>query len=259
MKIVDPLNPIPKYLQITSWLKELIRTGRYKKGEKLPSEIELSKMCNVNRNTLRQAIAKLVSEGILRKEKGTGTFVVSSTPIALKHQLKQISSFSDDISEIGIKEKTRILNKSIEKSNDHIAKTLMLSPNSNVIVVHRLRTGDDIPFIYEESYLPEDMFKGILDMDLKSSMYKIMSEHFNIVLARCEQTIRAVNLKGKIADFLDLPENAAGIFMESVTFNENSLPIEVLFSYYRGDKYIFEIELGRYHIKENNMDFFVDK
>ncbi|MEE9117179.1 MAG: GntR family transcriptional regulator, partial [Calditrichia bacterium] len=78
MKIVDPLNPIPKYLQICSWLKELIQTGRYKKGEKLPSEIELSKMCQVNRNTLRQAIAVLVSEGILRKEKGTGTFVASS-------------------------------------------------------------------------------------------------------------------------------------------------------------------------------------
>lgn len=257
MKIVDPLNPIPKYLQICSWLKELIQTGRYQKGEKLPSEIELAKMCQVNRNTLRQAIAELVSEGILRKEKGTGTFVSSSTPVALKHQLKQISSFRDDLKEIGIKEKTKILSKGIESANDHIAKALMLSTNSNVIVVHRLRTGEDIPFIYEESYLPGDMFKAILDMDLKRSMYKIMSEHFNIVLTRCEQTIRAVNLKGNIARLFDLPENAAGIFMESVTFNENSIPIEVLFSYYRGDKYIFEIELGRYHIKENNMDFFV--
>ncbi|GAG08974.1 unnamed protein product, partial [marine sediment metagenome] len=30
-------------------------------------------------------------------------------------------------------------------------------------------------------------------------------------------------------------------------------PIEVLYSYYRGDKYMFEVELGRYHIKENNI------
>ena len=40
MKIVDESNPMPKYLQISGWLKELIETGRYKKGEKLPSEIE---------------------------------------------------------------------------------------------------------------------------------------------------------------------------------------------------------------------------
>ena len=165
MRIVDPLNPIPKYLQISAWLKELIHTGRYKKGEKLPSEIELSKMCNVNRNTLRQAIAELVSAGILRKEKGMGTFV-SSSNIALKHQLKRISSFRDDLSEIGIKENTRVLKKSIEDTNDHVAKTLLLSANSKAIVIRRLRAGNGIPYIYEESYLPLDMFKGILDMDL---------------------------------------------------------------------------------------------
>ena len=74
MKIVDPSNPIPKYLQISAWLKEVIQSGRYKVGERLPSEVELSQMCGVNRNTLRQAIAELTTAGILRKEKGTGTF-----------------------------------------------------------------------------------------------------------------------------------------------------------------------------------------
>jgi GntR family transcriptional regulator len=253
LKVVDPSNPIPKYLQISAWLKELIQTGRYEKGGKLPSEIELSKMCNVNRNTLRQAIGELVSVGILRKEKGMGTFVLSSKPVALKHKLNHISSFRDDLGEIGIKEKTEILKKGIEDAKDRVAKTLILGANSKVIEVRRLRTGDDIPLIYEESYLPCDMFKDILDMDLTGSMYKIISERFNIVLARCEQTIRAVNLKGKIAKILDLSENSAGIFMESITFGENSIPIEVLYSYYRGDKYMFEVELGRYHIKENNI------
>ena len=73
MKIVDSTNPIPKYLQITSWLKELIQNGRYLPGEKLPSEVELSQLCGVNRNTLRQAISELTTIGFLRKEKGIGT------------------------------------------------------------------------------------------------------------------------------------------------------------------------------------------
>jgi GntR family transcriptional regulator len=93
-------------------------------------------------------------------------------------------------------------------------------------------------------------------MDLTGSMYKIISEHFNIVLARCEQTIRAINLRGEIARILELPENSAGILMESITFDENNMPVEVLFSYYRGDKYIFEVELGRYRIRENNIETF---
>jgi len=42
--------------------------------------------------------------------------------------------------------------------------------------------------------------------------------------------------------------------METITYNENNIPVEVLCSYYRGDKYIFEFELGRYHIREPDMD-----
>ena len=256
MKVVDSSNPIPKYLQISAWLKELIQTGRYTEGDKLPSEIELSKTCDVNRNTLRQAIAELVSAGILRKEKGMGTFVSSSIPLALKHKLKSISSFRDDLREIGINDDTEILKKGIEDAKNHVSKTLLLGANNRVVVVRRLRAGNDVPFIYEESHLPGDMFKQILDMDLTGSMYKLLSERFNIVLARCEQTIRAINLKGKIAKILELPENSAGIFMESVTFDENSIPVEVLYSYYRGDKYMFEVELGRYRIQENNLEAF---
>ena len=256
MKVVDPSNPIPKYLQISTWLKELIQTGRYMKGDKLPSEIELSKTCDVNRNTLRQAIAELVSAGLLRKEKGMGTFVSSSMSVALKHKLKSISSFRDDLHEIGIKENTKVLKKSIEKGKNHVSKTLLLGADNKVIVIRRLRSGNDVPFIYEESYLPGDMFRQIMDMDLTGSMYKLLSGRFNVVLARCEQTIRAINLKGTIAKILKLPENSAGIFMESVTFDENSIPVEVLYSYYRGDKYIFEVDLGRYRIQENNLEAF---
>ncbi len=94
MKIVDATNPIPKYLQISAWLKELIQNGRYQPGEKLPSEVALSQVCGVNRNTLRQAIAELAAMGLLRKEKGTGTFV-AQTPVELRHKLEHILSFTD--------------------------------------------------------------------------------------------------------------------------------------------------------------------
>jgi DNA-binding GntR family transcriptional regulator len=43
VKIVDDNNPIPKYLQISAWLKELIENGRYQKGEKLPSALNTFK------------------------------------------------------------------------------------------------------------------------------------------------------------------------------------------------------------------------
>lgn len=251
MEIIDPSNPIPKYIQISSWLRELIQTGRYKEGDKLPSEVELSSLCKVNRNTLRQAISELTTEGMLRKEKGMGTFVASSKPVALKHKVKRITSFRDDLRQLGIREKTKLLSKSVEEAPAHVADLLLLGGHKKVIKVCRLRTGNKIPLIYEESYLPHSVFREILDMELTGSMYKLISQEFNIVLARCEQTIRAINLNDKIAGLIGLAKNSAGLYMESVTFNESNVPIEVLFSFYRGDKCVFEAEVGQYNVKDD--------
>ena len=254
MKIVDESNPIPKYLQISTWLKELIQTGRYKTGEKLPSEIELSKMCGVNRNTLRQAITELTSAGLLRKEKGTGTFVSIPSPAGLKHKLERISSFRDMLGQSGIKARTKVIGKQVATADEHVARCLFLGTNKKVLVIRRIRAGNGTPFIYEESYLPADMFDGIFELDLTASMYDIISEHFGIVLARSQQTISAVNLVPKIAKILMVPVNAAALFAESITFDDKSIPIELLYSYHRGDKYALEIELGRYHAKPGAMN-----
>ena len=252
MKIIDPNNPIPKYLQISAWIKELIQSGRYAKGDHLPSEVELARICQVNRNTLRQAVSELTAAGILRKEKGRGTFVCTETPLAIKHKLKSISSFSDDLRELGIREETKIIKKGVEEAKEEVARKLILSPNGAVVAIRRLRTGNKAPFIYEESYLPYHTFREILEMDLTGSMYQIIYERFNVILARSEQTIRTVNLKGRIASYLNVPENAAAFFMESLTYDENNCPVELLYSYYRGDKYVFEVELGRYHLEESS-------
>ncbi len=163
MKIIDPNNPIPKYLQISAWIKDLIQSGRYEKGATLPSEVELARICQVNRNTLRQAISELTAAGILRKDRGRGTFVCAETPQAIKHKLKSISSFSDDLRELGIREKTRIIKKGAEEAKGDVARKLIISPNSEVVAVRRLRTGNNVPFIYEESFLPYTAFKAILD------------------------------------------------------------------------------------------------
>jgi GntR family transcriptional regulator len=247
LKIVDSTNPIPKYLQITSWLKELIQNGRYLPGEKLPSEVELSQLCGVNRNTLRQAISELTSIGFLRKEKGIGTYVAAQSPVELKHKLGQILSFADLMHASGVEVKTKILSKHVEIADEDIVNSLFLGPGKKVIVIRRVRAGNGIPLIYEESYLPGDIFDGIQEMDLAGSMYKIMTDHFKVSLIRSKQTISAVNLDKNIGSILELPESSAGIFIESLTFDENSIPIELLYSYHRGDKYKLEIELGRFH------------
>lgn len=56
-------------------LKEKIRTGKYKAGEKLPTEMELAERYSVSRNTVRAAINRLSMLGMVESFQGKGTFV----------------------------------------------------------------------------------------------------------------------------------------------------------------------------------------
>ena len=53
-----------------------INEGCFVPGERLPGENELSAAFNVSRGTLRESIRMLAAEGVLRSERGKGTFVV---------------------------------------------------------------------------------------------------------------------------------------------------------------------------------------
>lgn len=75
IKKIDKKLPLPRYYQIYQSIKEGIILGKHKKGDKLPSERELSLYFGVSRLTLRKAIEELSREGILIKEWGKGIFI----------------------------------------------------------------------------------------------------------------------------------------------------------------------------------------
>jgi ABC-type sugar transport system substrate-binding protein len=65
----------PKYLQLCEIIKEEINLGKFKKGERLPSESELIREFNVSSITVRKCIDILRIEGLIERKQGIGTFV----------------------------------------------------------------------------------------------------------------------------------------------------------------------------------------
>lgn len=68
-------SPVPTFWQISQTIAEAIRLGNYKKGDRLPSERQLSLFFNVARGTVRHALEHLVAEGTLVKEASRGVFI----------------------------------------------------------------------------------------------------------------------------------------------------------------------------------------
>jgi DNA-binding FadR family transcriptional regulator len=63
-------------------ITELVIDGRYRQGDKIPNETELSQKLNVSRSTVREAVKTLVSQNILEIRRGSGTFVCSKPGVA---------------------------------------------------------------------------------------------------------------------------------------------------------------------------------
>lgn len=68
---------VSKKILIKDKLIEIIKSGNYSQGEKLPSERELAQKLEVSRNAVREAIISLVSAGILEVRERQGLFIKS--------------------------------------------------------------------------------------------------------------------------------------------------------------------------------------
>lgn len=237
---------VPKYIQISNWLMEMIQKGRYAVSDKLPSESKLSELFRVNRNTVRQAISDLVVKGLVQKKNGVGSFVISRAFQPVKYTLQHISSFTDDMIRMGIVPQTRLIKKSVIEAPPDVAEKLMLGKEKLVILTERLRLGNRIPLVIERSYLPHKEYKAILKMRLSGSLYHLLTKKFRVVLHRSIQTFRAVALSAKDAKLLGLPPRSPVIFLESVIYDSKNIPVEVLHAFHRGDNYVFEVESGKY-------------
>lgn len=241
------LDPgVPKYLQISLWVTEMIQKGRYAINDKLPSESKLAQLFQVNRNTVRQAISDLVTKGLVLKKNGVGSFVTGRAAQPVKYTLQHISSFTDDMIRMGVSPRTRLLSQSVIEAPADVREKLMLGKEKLVILTERLRLGNGIPLVIERSYLPHKEYKALLKMRLTGSLYHLLTRKFHVELHRSIQTFRAVLLSAEDARLLGVPTRSPGIFLESVIYDSKNIPVEVLHAFHRGDKYIFEVESGRY-------------
>ena len=72
---IDHKSPVPLHIQAENLLRTMINDPEHLNGKFLPNEVELAKQLAISRSTLRQALNKLVYEGLLIRKKGIGTKV----------------------------------------------------------------------------------------------------------------------------------------------------------------------------------------
>jgi DNA-binding GntR family transcriptional regulator len=74
--MIDPTARKPPYLQVADILAERIRSGKYPKDSRIPTESELTEEFEIGRNTARRAVEVLRERGLVETVKTRGSYVL---------------------------------------------------------------------------------------------------------------------------------------------------------------------------------------
>src|ERR1051326_5763928 len=179
---------LPRYQQIRDQIARAIAQREWGPGEAIPTENELAKAHGVAIGTVRKAIDLLVSESLVERVHGKGTFV--RRPTFSNSLFRFFRYFSDDGETLMpgglIQDRKQVI------PPEEVRKALSLRANQEAIQMRRLRTLGHKVVLVEDIWLPADKFPGFLDLDttsLEPLLYPAYETLYNVLIVRAEETL----------------------------------------------------------------------
>lgn len=239
MKEIDKLSKTPLYVQLMDILINKIE-NYMEENDQLDSEREICEKYSVSRTTVRQALDELEKEKYIYKVQGKGNFVSSRR---MEQELLKVYSFTDETKKLGKKPSSKLLNFEIAEPNDKVLRKLKIGENELVYKISRIRLADDVPMIYEVTYLPYERFLGMTkEMLMESPMYELFKKNFHTNITSAEEAIEGILINKLESIYLDISEGQAGLKVERITYS-NKKVIEYTVSIARGDKFKYRVSL----------------
>lgn len=234
----DAAAASPLYLQLAQALSKAIADGLYQADEALPSERVLAEALAVSRVTARNAIERLVEQGLIVRKRGSGNYIAPR----LEQPLTRLSSFSEELHQRGFVPGSRWLKRGFASAAPDEQLSLELKSGERVARLERLRLADTTVMAYEVSVLPASVLPD--PEAVASSLYSHLATSGHVPV-RALQHIRALNADARLAGLLEVQTGAAVLFITRVGYLASGKAVELTHSYCRSDYYDFVAEMRR--------------
>ena len=239
---IDRASPVPYYFQLKKILAEEIVAGRWEHGHRLPSEPTICDHFQVSRTTVRQALAELESEGIIRREKGRGTFVEDAR--SSSWLLQSSHGFYEEAVRIGKRVTSRVLRLEVELLPLWASDALDLPEGTAGVSLERLRWVDDRIAMYVVNHLPADLAEVVAGADLTfGSLYGVLEERRGLRVHGGRRLVEAVTAQDELAQLLEVGPGAPLLFVESVSWDADSRPFECYRAWHRADRTKVDVQV----------------
>lgn len=233
----------PLYRQIRALITRSLEAGEWRPGDIIPSEAELASRFGVSQGTVRKAIDEMAAENLLVRRQGKGTFVSThKDPDAYARFLRLAANEGE------LQAPTSVpLECWRAKAGADVARTLAVEAGAPIIIVRRLLRSGDVPAIFDEIYLPGELFPDLtLDL-LKSadmSLYSLFESRYGVYPIRADERLRAVAADRVSAGILQVAEGSPLLLVERVTLTYGDKPVEWRRAYYSTQDFHYHNQLG---------------
>jgi len=234
----------PRYLMLANDLRNRIQDGMFIPGDRLPSEAQLCADHGVSRGTVVRAIEQLVSDGIVHRRQGAGSFVARPS---LHRRAGNLLSFTESAAGEGKQSRQSMI--TLEQASPEQVREF--DCDGPAIYLCRLRSLDGLPCALHRSVVPTHVARRIgalngsdptaLD-DSAFSLYLALDQAgFKVREARERVTTRLANAEE--TQLLGLSNPAAVMVVFRRSFDATGRLVEAVEAVYHGEYYTYDMRL----------------
>ncbi|MFD4620335.1 GntR family transcriptional regulator [Streptomyces sp. NPDC058475] len=248
---LDPTSDRAVFRQIADQLREAIDRGRFKEGEKLPSEAELVEHYGVSRMTVRNSFSILQGEGLVAAEHGKGVFVRPRPPVrrlasdrfARRHREQGKSAFIVEADAAGSHPQVDSLEVKEERASQDVSTRL--GSVRRVLARRRRYLLDGRPVEFATSYLPLDIARDtpIAEPNPGPGGIYARLEELGHHLDHFEEEIRARMPAPSEVKMLRLASGVPVIHLIRTAYDTEGRAVEVCDTVMAADAYVLSYQL----------------
>jgi len=243
-----PAPPQTKHGLISEALSSEIEAGRYKVGDLLPSEPDLSQRFGVSRHTVRAALRSLHHMGLVSSQKGVGSHVQEPKPVS---RYSHGFTSAEDLLQYATTTRVRVLNKEEVIVDKPMALQFGCKPGEHwwrVRTVRKEPTGSAV-VAYSEIHIPlalGSVLKNIARS--RQPIFALIAARFGQTITEIQQEITCISaMSDEEAAHLRVPPHSPGMQITRRYLGTDGQVLEVARSVHPSEvfKYAMRVQLQR--------------
>jgi GntR family transcriptional regulator len=228
---------VPLHHQIQRVLRSKIEAGEWADGDRFPTEMTLVRRFRVSRTTIRQALGTLEQARLIRRHRGSGSFVTlnGAGPTSPPKVTNLVLGYDAHIQVIGVE---------TVPAPPHVTEFLGLSRGQTVRRFVRVEEIGGGPLAVVANHVPVGLARRIRLRDLRRlSMLELLRDRLHIPIGMIRHSIEARMPDDEVASLLRISLTDPVLVLRLFVSDRAGRPLEVADTFYRADRYRYEIDM----------------